>query len=275
MTAKARASESSSEMALFLFTTDASFAKEAVAAGVDYIIVDWERGPKIARQAGTGFQIGEDTEDDARRLCIDHNLPVFVRINALSLSIASEIRAATEAGCRGIMLPMARSREEVSKFLSLVPSDIRTLIQIETGELASATESIADLPWDFAHVGLNDLKLSRDAPSIWSAVTDGTVERICQSLRGRSFGFGGMTVVDCGNPIPAELVMLEMVRLSCSMGVLRRSFTADIVGRDIAYEISAVRQLLAIGSSRAIEQITLDHLRLVNAIRGSEVRNGN
>ena len=84
-----------------------------------------------------------------------------------------------------------------------------------------------------------------------------------------------MTVVDCGNPIPAELVMLEMVRLSCSMGVLRRSFTADIVGRDIAYEISAVRQLLAIGSSRAIEQITLDHLRLVNAIRGSEVRNGN
>ena len=252
--------------ALFLFSTDASLAARAVASGVDYIIVDWERGNKLKRQAGTGFQIGEDTVKDVEELALGNGLPVFVRVNPLGLDTESEIALALRAGCQGIMLPMARDREEVSAFLSLIPEGVRTLIQIETRELATNPLSIVDLPWDFAHVGLNDLMLSRGAPTIWTAVLDGTVEKICKSLEGRRFGFGGITVVDGGSPIPARLVILEMSRLGCSMGILRRSFTADVTGRDIAYEVSAIQRLLEDGSRRDRNLLEQDRVSLENAI---------
>jgi len=209
---------------LFLFSTNIVLATQAVANGVDYIIVDWERGAKLNRQGGTGFHISEDTFEDAQTLAIGHKLPVFVRINPLSRNTQDEIDLALKAGAIGIMLPMACNHGDVSAFLKLVPKEIKTLIQIETEELARNSASICDLPWDFVHVGLNDLMISRNVQNIWISVLDGTVERICRSLEGRSFGFGGITVVDGGFPIPARLIILEMIRLGCSMGVLRRSF---------------------------------------------------
>lgn len=254
---------------LFLFSTDIALAVSAVANGVDYIIVDWERGEKYNRQAGTGFQIGQDTVEDVKSLAIVNKLPVFVRINSLGRDSKNEIAEALHVGAKGIMLPMAQNREEVSRFLDLIPKGVKTLIQIETGELAANPLSICDLPWDFVHVGLNDLMLSRKAPSIWTAVIDGTVERICESLDGRFFGFGGITVVNGGAPIPARLIILEMVRLGCSMGILRRSFTADIVNLDLAAELTAIRNLFEHGSLREDQAEELDRLSLINAIRDS------
>lgn len=239
-----------SDYKLFLFTTDDELAEAALAGGVDYIIVDWERGAKRTRQAGTGFQIGEDSLEDARRLAGRRGFPVFVRVNPMDAGGASEVREALEAGASGLMLPMSRNAAEIRDFLARVPRGIRTLVQIETAELAASPESIRDLGWDFVHVGLNDLMLARRSPSIWTAVLDGTIERICAGLEGRAFGFGGMTVVDGGSPVPARLVMLEMARLRCSMGVLRRSFRHDVVGRDPADEVAAIRRLVQSGATQ-------------------------
>lgn len=266
MQPRSKLSPTSELPTLFLFSTDPGLAVPAIMSGVNYIIVDWERGKKLARQAGTGFQIGKDTVEDAKRLAIGHDLPVFVRINALGQDTASEIALALDSGCRGIMLPMARSRDDVCRFLALVPKDVHTLIQIETEELAADPLSIADLPWDFAHVGLNDLMLARRKSSIWTAVLDGTVERICRCLEGRSYGFGGITVVDGGSPIAARLVMLEMSRLACSMGILRRSFTADVAGRNVELEVSSIRRLLADGTRRDPNSMEQDRSLLEKAI---------
>lgn len=238
------------DLQLFLFTANPELAMSARRGGLDYIIVDLERGEKRARQAGTGFQVGEDTIQDVRRLAGSFGLPVVVRVNPINAGGAQDITEALDAGAAGLMLPMARNASQVREFLNLVPRDIRTLIQIETAELAAAPDQIRDLEWDYVHIGLNDLKLARGAASIWTSVLDGTVERVCTALEGRSFGFGGITVTDGGAPIPARLVMMEMVRLNCQVGVLRRSFSQDVTQRDPGSEISAIRELFRRGNLR-------------------------
>ena len=53
---------------LLLFTRDVDLAARAVAAGVDGIVIDWERAGKRARQLAADTEINLDTVDDLRRM---------------------------------------------------------------------------------------------------------------------------------------------------------------------------------------------------------------
>lgn len=247
---------------LLLFSNDVELAQAAARAGVDGIIIDWESKGKHARQHGFDMEINADTPEDLERVAAAVELPVTVRINALSAQSGEEIALALSLGARSLMLPMAQSADEVARFLDLVDGRARTIVQIETQPLVDQLEAMGRLPWDSAYIGLHDLMLSRQAPSMWLAVLDGTVERIYRTLEGRSVGFAGATVIGGGHPIRFTQILQELARLGAGLTFLRRSFRRELQDRDMAAEITALRSAWQATRARGPEAIESDRARL-------------
>jgi len=116
------------------------------------------------------------------------------------------------------------------------------------------------------YVGLNDLAISRGTPCIFTALTDGTVERLREAFADTPFGFGGLTVVELGHPIPCLRLLEEMARLRSSFTFLRRSFRRDIVGRDAATVVAAIQATWRALLRRDPEREARDHTLLVEAV---------
>ncbi len=254
------------ELQLSLFTTDAQLAGAAEAAGIDGLVVDWERADKRDRQSGHPTQIGCDTPDDARRLAAAARIPVTVRIDNVPGQLGAQVDLALDCGARRIMLPMAASVAEVERFLRTVDGRALTLVQIETQPLVDQCAGLASLPWDCAYIGLNDLMISRGADWLWWPLLDGTVEHIYRTLEGRAVGFGGVTVLGGGSPIPFVHLLGEMARLGCRLSFLRQSFHREITGRDLAAEIAAVRACWRALRQRSATAAERDRLRFVHML---------
>jgi len=114
-------------------------------------------------------------------------------------------------------------------------------------------------------VGLNDLAISRGSRTIFDAVVDGTVERLRKTFSETAFGFGGLTCIDRGEPIPCRLLLGEMVRLGADFSFLRRSFKRDIVGRDWGAEIQRLRRGEERLAQRTADEIADDRAALAGA----------
>ena len=115
--------------------------------------------------------------------------------------------------------------------------------------------------------------LAKQKNSIWDAVADGTVEEICNTLHGRKYGFGGVTILNGGRPIPFNMILSEMVTLECSMGILRRSFKAEISDRNMVQEIKLIRQCIKSYQMRGQQSIIIDHKQLIDTIN-KNIKNG-
>ena len=226
---------------LFLFAADLDTALRAEAAGVNSVIVDWERHGKHARQCGHDTEINDHSVAAVSRLSSRLGIPVTVRLNPLHEGTRAEVRRALDGGASTLMLPMAQSPDEVEAFVPVVAGRARTLIQIETQALADRCAALRSIDWDYVHVGLNDLKISRGDAWLWTPLLDGTIERIHRALAGRVVGFGGATVIGGGVPIPFVGLLREMARLHAGMALLRRSFLREAAGRDWGAELRAVR----------------------------------
>lgn len=259
-------------MKLFLFTTDLAFAKKAAQGGVYSAIVDWESKGKENRQNGHDLEINTDTVADVRRLKLQLTLPITVRINPLDTQTSTEVELALQAGADIIMLPMAKKANEVKAFLDIVRHRAKTLVQIETKELVADLAAFKQLDWDYAYIGLNDLMISRQGSYIWEAVSDGTVESTCQALAGREYGFGGVTVVDGGQPLSFKLLLSEYLRLGCEISFMRRTFKREVQGRDVAKEIQAINAFIAAAAAKSTKMLNLDHQSLMQQIISSYQR---
>jgi len=251
----------------FLFTTDVEDAQRAQQAGVDAVIVDWERLGKQERQDDYDTEINSDTPEDAARLAKQTDLSVTVRINQLHDETPEEIRLALDCGADIIMLPMARSPADVRQFVDLVGGRASTFIQIETASLAEHCAELRRMDWDYAHIGLNDLKITGNHDWLWQPLVDGTIEEICCKLSDRPIGFGSVTVVGGGAPIPFVKLMQEMARLGCSVKILRRTFKREIPGRNLEAEMKAYRRVWKTLLQRSTSAITQDHQRLQKTLR--------
>lgn len=251
---------------MLLFSTDATFITTAVAAGVDGIVVDWERLGKEERQAGADTQIGSDALEDLERVRSSTDALIVCRLNAFGPTTIEEVEAAAQAGADEILLPMVRTADEVEAVLDYVKQRCRVGIMVETVPAVESAESLASLPISRAFVGLNDLAIERNSHNIFAAVADGTVERICRALP-IPVGFGGLTIPDKGSPIPCRLLIAEMMRLRCAFGILRRSFHRDIRGRDPSVEIPRLRSSLEEARRRTPEAVERDRRQLVAAIK--------
>ena len=251
---------------LLLFSNDTTFIREAVLAGVDGLVVDWERLGKRERQASADTQIGTDTLDDLIRVRSSTQATVICRVNSFSQRSRSEIKQAIEAGADEILLPMVRSVSDVTGALKIARGRCGVGILVETVAALGILEPLSRLPLARAYVGLNDLAIERRTPSIFTAVTNGTVDTIRNAVR-VPFGFGGLTLPDLGHPVPCRLLIGEMARLKCDFSFLRRSFLRDIQGKDIAKEIPRLRQAIEDASGRSDDVVDADRATLEKLVR--------
>lgn len=255
---------------LLLFSVDPVFVRSAVAAGVDGIIVDWERRGKDVRQAGADTEINNDTPDDLRRVRRATDARVICRINAVGDTTIEEIDTAIDGGADEILVPMARAAREVSAVLEAVRDRCGVGMLVETVTAVERIASFADLPLTRVYVGLNDLGIERGAANIFSAVSDGTVERVRRAIT-TPFGFGGLTLPEGGHPIPCRLLMGEMARLGCQFSFLRRTFHRDARGRSLPDVVGRIREGLAVARQREAGDVARDREALVRAIDTSMV----
>jgi hypothetical protein len=255
----------SSKFSLVLFSTDTTFIPQAVASGVDVIIVDWENRGKEIRQTNWNTQINYDTPEDLRKVRVATGAPLLCRINGYGTTTKREVEEAIEKGADEVILPMVRSLREVEAVLDQVRSRIGVGILIETLTVLSCLDVLASLPLSRVYVGLNDLAIERKTPHIFSAIIDGALEEIRRHFR-VPFGFGGLTLPDRGFPIPCRLLIGEMMRLGCNFTFLRRSFHRDIQGHKVAEEIPRLREAIRQASLRSLEDIEKDHRELEKII---------
>lgn len=251
---------------LFLFTPDPTAALEAQEAGVFSAIVDWEDQGKHDRQAGHDTEVNLDTVEDLKRVAQAVAMPVTVRVNG-GPRAADELEVALDHGARILMLPMAKSAAEVERFVNRVAGRAETLIQIETQALVDDVASLSSIGWDHAFVGLNDLMISRAAHWLWEPLLDGTMDAIYAALPGRQVGFGGVTVVGGGHPLRFTALLQEMARLGCGLSFLRRTFRREILGRNVAAELRAVRSAWEAAQLRSPAAVAADHEAFLATLR--------
>ncbi len=253
---------------LFLFTVDPAWGRDVVAAGATGIVVDWERRGKDRRQAGEGTQINGDTLADLVRVRAATDGRLLCRVNAAGPWTAREVDDAVAAGADEVLLPMVRTPEEVDRTLDLVGGRCGLGILVETQDAVDRVAELARRPLSRLYVGLNDLRIDRRSDQLFRPLVDGTVD----ALRGEvtvPFGVGGLTLPGGGFPVPGDLLAAELVRLGADFTFLRRSFTADMAGRDPFTEVP--RLLAALADTADADPLTVAARRaaFVAAVEGA------
>lgn len=252
---------------LLLFSTNPSFICETVAAGIHGIIVDCEHVGKERRQASADTEINLNTVEDLRSVRACTEATVICRINGYGPGTPEEVERVVAAGADEILLPMARSVAEVEAVLKAVNGRCRVGMLIETVAAVGLAADLSRLPLSRVYVGLNDLAIERRTPNLFTALADGTVERVREHFRRIPFGFGGLTLPEFGRPIPCRLFLAEMARLQCNFTFLRRSFFRDVQGRNLATEVPRILSALYEARRRSPEAVRKEREELVQAIR--------
>ena len=252
------------DFSLALFSTDASTVRQAAAAGVDMVVVDWEFRGKPQRQTGADTEINSDTPEDLRRIRAATDATIVCRINQSGDWTAQEAELAMECGADEILLPMVRTPEEIDRTLDVVAGRCGLGILVETQDAVDRVGSLARRPLSRIYVGLNDLRIDRRSDQLFRPLTDGTVDAVRAEVA-QPFGVGGLTLPGCGFPVPSDLLAAELVRLRTDFTFLRRSFTADMAGRNPYTEVP--RRLGSLAALRSADPADAadDRLRFLAA----------
>ena len=231
-------------MDLLLFTVDPGWGADVVAAGAAGIVVDWERRGKARRQLGEGTQINSDTPADLSRMRAATGGRLFCRVNGYGPWAAGEVDEAIARGADELLLPMVRTTEEVDRTLDLVAGRCGLGILIETQDAVLRAAELAARPLARIYVGLNDLRIDRGSKELFRPLVDGTVDAVRAAVD-QPFGVGGLTLPGGGFPVPGDLLAADLVRLGTDFTFLRRSFIADMAGRDPFVEVPRLLASLA------------------------------
>lgn len=261
-------------MDLFVFSTVPDLVRQLARAGAAGVIVDWERRGKVARQAGADTQISADTVADLARVREATDTRVVCRVNGWSRWTPAEIDLAVSMGADEVLLPMVRRSREVEAALDAVGGRCGLGILIETTDAVLGASELLRHPLSRAYVGLNDLMIDRGSVSLFEPLVDGTVERVrrAAAAAGVAFGVAGVTRPEGGHPVPCRLLISELARLDVAFTFLRRSFHADIAGRDVGVELPRILRALDDARERTAAEVEADRQELnrVLAALGTE-----
>lgn len=252
-------------MDLFVFTVDPDCARDVVAAGAAGIVVDWERRGKARRQRGEGTQINADTPADLRRVRAATDGRVLCRVNGFGPWTPGEVEEALAGGADEVLLPMVRDPDEVDRTLDLVAGRCGLGILIETQGAVDQAAALAARPLSRVYVGLNDLRIDRRSTELFRPLADGTVDAVRAHVT-VPFGVAGLTLPGGGVPVPTRLLAAELVRLDVGFTFLRRSFHADMVGRDPFVEVPRMLAALAELRAATARQAAADRQAFVAAV---------
>jgi 2-keto-3-deoxy-L-rhamnonate aldolase RhmA len=259
---------SGSQMQLIAITNNPTLARTYQRIGVDRIMIDLERMGKAERQVGRNTWISDHVEEDVSRVReILSTSSLLVRVNPLNAASAEEIDEVIRRGADIVMLPMARSVEEVSGFTSMVGGRARTCLLVETSDALERMDDILSInDLDEVHFGLNDLHLTLGMRCMFEVLSERLLDHVASELvrRRKLFGIGGVGALAQGGPIEPRLILLEHVRLGSRMVILSRSFfqgmdnSPDAVGV-VAARVNELRAFL--DSARELpEQALLQNL---------------
>ena len=234
------------------------------------MVVDWERRGKRRRQAGADTQINADTPADlaAVRDAVADRGRVLCRVNGWGPWTAGEIDLAVALGADEILLPMVRGEADVDAALAVVQGCRRPAglgILVETVDALRQVESlVTGRPLSRVYLGLNDLRIDRRARCLFTPLVDGTVDRVAGVAAAAAvpFGAAGLTVPEGGSPVPCRLLNGALAKVGASFTFLRRSFTADVAGRDLAVEVRRILGAAEAARTRPPEVVDAEHAEL-------------
>ena len=252
-------------MELFVFTVNPVFAAGCVDAGAAGVVVDWERRGKARRQAGEGTQINGDTPADLARVRAATDGRVVCRVNPAGPWTAAEVDLAVRLGADEVLLPMVRRPEEVDRALDAVAGRCGLGILVETQDGVDRVDELAARPLSRVYLGLNDLRIDRGSSVLFAPLVDGTADRV-RAACSVPFGVAGLTRPDAGWPVPSRLLAGELARTGAAFTFLRRSFTADVAGRDLQVEVPRILADCAAARRRTAGQVLADRVELLSAV---------
>lgn len=192
--------------------------------------------------------------------------PVVCRINEVGPGTEEEVERALDLGADEVLVPMVRREADVDRVLTAARDRIGVGIMVETPEAVARASSLAGLGICRAFVGLLDLAVERATPSVFTALVDGTVDGLVEALAATSYGFGGLTDPTRGHPLPARLLMGEIVRGGCSFAMMRNAFVADAALTSPEGVLAAIRRELHVLARRSDEEVGADREALVDRI---------
>lgn len=251
---------------LLLCTKDIELIKLVQDTDIDSIIVEWERIDESDHNPIDEQLIKSEWGETFQKVRANTNKHLICRLNPNHLHRNLELETAISLGADEIWLPKITTIEEVENALDLINNRCQLGIVIETVEAVKLAPKFNQLPLSHVHIGLNDLRDALRKPHSFYALIDGTVENILKNLN-IPYGFGGLTLPEKGSPIPCQLLMGELIRLKCKFSLLRRSFIADTVGKNLKTEVEKIGQALNQKSLRNQEQIRSDHQKFTELVK--------
>jgi HpcH/HpaI aldolase/citrate lyase family len=217
------------EFLLYFITNDPSLARQAEMAGVERIGPDLEILGKESRQKHPDAQISRHKIEDIPPIrSVLKKSEVFVRINPIHSHSEHEINRVLESGAQVIMLPMFRTSNEVSKFITIIRGRAKTVLLLETPEAMMRIDEILSIDGiNEVHFGLNDLHLGLKLHSRFEVLCSEVMDALATAVQKRNlpFGFGAVGRPDDSTlPIPPDQVIAEIIRLGSSRTFLSRYF---------------------------------------------------
>lgn len=228
---------------LYVFYADAPLTQECISAGADGIVVDWEVADKRHRQSLFNTQINRHDLQTLKSAVSIYPDKVICRVNGGNDLTRKEISDAIAYGATDIMIPMVKTLTQVEQALTYIDGKAKCLIMIETPEAVNLNAEIGKLPIDGVYIGLNDLAIARNSRNIFIPMVEGTLDQIRTNIP-MPLGVAGLTHPGFGSPVPAHLLVNELVRTQCDFTFLRRSFFRDAKELGIADTIAAIRTSL-------------------------------
>jgi hypothetical protein len=252
-------SANSTDFHLFLFSTNPSTVRTALAAGVDGIIVDWENQGKKSRQESFDTQVNYDTYDDLCRVReVTPEGQLICRINGFSQEHThEEVELALKAGADEIFLPMVQHCEDASRTYNMIAGRAEFSILIETVPALSCLEELSQLPLKRAYIGLNDLHIQQNSRNIFVPLMNDTVKNIREQFS-IPLGAGGVTYPPNGKPIASKYLINEYARLGINFSFLRRTFLKDHENHSMDYMVHKIKKAYADARMRPHDEVEND-----------------
>jgi hypothetical protein len=234
------------------------------------VAVDWERPDE--RSTSLDRRPGEAQVAALAAVRAVSPWPVVCRINEVGPGTEEEVDRAVDLGADEVLVPMVRGEAEVERVLAAARDRVGVGIMVETPEAVERAASLAGLGVSRAFVGLLDLAVERGTPSVFTALADGTVDRLVEALAPTPYGFGGLTDPTRGYPLPARLLMGEIVRGGCAFAMMRNAYVADAARTSPEAVLGAIRAELGRLSAREPGEVAADREALLQRI--AEIESG-
>lgn len=199
--------------------------------GIEWIFLDLEVHGKAERQAGRDTVLSNHSINDVDAIGrVIKKAKILVRCNPISHLSEQEFEQINDRSSNidAVMLPYFSTPDEVQVFLDLLDTDhIKPILLVETmGAINNLTAILSMYPFEYLHIGLNDLHIERQTASMFEPYVDGLLSDVVSTLHmhKQRFGIGGIGKIGSDLSPSPKSVLNELVRLQSDGVILSRSF---------------------------------------------------